>query len=491
MHDLAENLTLSVAATSTERSRQRRARNKELRYGRTDWSLFLREDTLPQKAGCQPDELRAMVLKEIVDNALDACGSCSFEFNEEMEMWIITGTGIGPDPLEIPELFCVNRELLSSKTKRMPTRGMLGNGLRVAMGAVHALGGLIIVTSAGHRLALEVDPTDGSTKVVTDLEDPESQALSVMINLGPDQEPEDGEYARNVLEAADPAREYAGHSSPWWYGPRDFELLLQTVDLEEATVSDVVKDLGLSVPSADWTGPAKTLPFDDCKKLLEGLRKIYKPVKPEDLGSLGQYAYDYHGYDCQAGIMNSQSGAQVPYIAEVWADASPTEKKGDIEADVTDQPDTGDQTDACDPVIGRRDDQAQRLRDRSSDQAQERPLRDSDFLGDALCAAGRGWQRTGLGPFQLPDRCCDSESLFNGLRAPSQTQRRDADQGSFFPSDGRSLHACLGRRRVTGQSPADHVRGQTRNPDVNRPQRTGRRLFYSEDGPRLLGGIPG
>jgi hypothetical protein len=38
---------------------------------RDDWQLFLDPQTLPQKAGCQPDELSALVLKELVDNALD------------------------------------------------------------------------------------------------------------------------------------------------------------------------------------------------------------------------------------------------------------------------------------------------------------------------------------------------------------------------------------------------------------------------------------
>jgi hypothetical protein len=45
---------------------------------------------------------------------------------------------------------------------------MLGNGLRVVMGAVHALGGSISVSLRGHKLTLTVDPADATTKVIKD-----------------------------------------------------------------------------------------------------------------------------------------------------------------------------------------------------------------------------------------------------------------------------------------------------------------------------------
>ncbi|MBV8524304.1 MAG: hypothetical protein JOY71_19615 [Acetobacteraceae bacterium] len=51
----------------------------------------------------------------------------------------------------------MNRPLLSSKQRRYPLRGMLGNGLRVVMGAVVAFDGSLTVETKGHRLALAVD----------------------------------------------------------------------------------------------------------------------------------------------------------------------------------------------------------------------------------------------------------------------------------------------------------------------------------------------
>ena len=65
---------LGPRTTPAERKRQQRARDAQsaLLFERADWSLFLSPATLPQKAGCQPSDLRALVLREIVDNALDA-----------------------------------------------------------------------------------------------------------------------------------------------------------------------------------------------------------------------------------------------------------------------------------------------------------------------------------------------------------------------------------------------------------------------------------
>src|SRR5262249_48369870 len=87
-----------------------------LLYERDDWTLFMSPETLPQKAGCEPDKIGAVVLKELVDNALDAGATarikgrpCSYRVEDD---------GPGIDPADIPRIFAVNRPLLSSKLKR-------------------------------------------------------------------------------------------------------------------------------------------------------------------------------------------------------------------------------------------------------------------------------------------------------------------------------------------------------------------------------------
>jgi hypothetical protein len=90
------------------------------------------------------------VLKELVDNALDTGATVTLERCPGGAFgYIIRDDG--------PGIFAVNRPLLSSKLKRLPLRGMLGNGLRVVMGAVAALGGHISIASREHCLTLGID----------------------------------------------------------------------------------------------------------------------------------------------------------------------------------------------------------------------------------------------------------------------------------------------------------------------------------------------
>ena len=92
---------------------------------------------LPQKAGCPRDRLRAMILKELVDNALDAgdatatlrwrrpCRSRHLDRERRRPR---------PRPRQVLRLFAVNRPMVTTKLLRRPTRGAIGNGLRVVTG---------------------------------------------------------------------------------------------------------------------------------------------------------------------------------------------------------------------------------------------------------------------------------------------------------------------------------------------------------------------
>lgn len=134
-----------------------------------DWQVFLEPASLPQKAGCQPHRIRALVLRELADNALDTGAEVTITRNAA-NTWTIADDGPGLDPADVPRLFSVNRPLLSSKRPRLPMRGMLGNGLRVVVGAVAASQGSLVVETRGHRLALEVNRDTGHPLVVEDLD---------------------------------------------------------------------------------------------------------------------------------------------------------------------------------------------------------------------------------------------------------------------------------------------------------------------------------
>jgi hypothetical protein len=107
----------------------------------------------------------------------------------------------------------------------MVTRGLLGNGLRVVMGAAHALNGSIVVSVRGHKLTLAVNPADSTTTIIKDEPISRELGMYVRINLGEDSGPDDGMYAKDAIYAADKGELYSGPSSPWWYGPRDLEML--------------------------------------------------------------------------------------------------------------------------------------------------------------------------------------------------------------------------------------------------------------------------
>ncbi len=164
---------------------RKRAAAPPLMFERADYQLFMRPETLPQKAGCSPHQIGRVVLTELGDNALDNGAKVGIVRPLDagvMPVYQIIDSGTGIDPAEIPRLFAVNRSLLSSKLKRLPLRGMLGNGLRVVMGAVAAYNGTIAVTSRGRRLSLAVDPISGTTRVITD--EPVPMQPGTMVEIG-------------------------------------------------------------------------------------------------------------------------------------------------------------------------------------------------------------------------------------------------------------------------------------------------------------------
>ena len=205
--------------SAKERKRQQRARDRgALLFERQDWQLFLDPATLPQKAGCQPAQLRAITLREPTDNALDVGADATIE--RDGDTWIIADNGPGLDPADVPRLFAVNRPLLSSKRRRLPLRGMLGNGLRVLTGAVAASEGSLIVETRGHRLTLAVDMATGLTRVENDQAVPVKPGVAVHITFGPRLPRYYGDestLARNAIAIASYGKGYDGPSSPWWY----------------------------------------------------------------------------------------------------------------------------------------------------------------------------------------------------------------------------------------------------------------------------------
>ena len=251
-YDDATSRAIAKRDAAAERKRLERERRKAapIIHETADWRLFLDPETLPQKAGCQPDDIGAVVLKELVDNALDAGASVTVRHAPESRLWIVEDNGPGLDSDDVPRLFCVNRPLLSSKLKRMPTRGMLGNGLRVVM----AWAQVVFVTSRGVFQRLEVDQTTGRSIVTRRDNVPMEPGMTVEVRA---EDPDHAYFAKKTIGLAKIAHDYSGPSNPHWYGYNDFARLFSDAPAS-ASAADVVADLGL-VPPKNLTGPARDL----------------------------------------------------------------------------------------------------------------------------------------------------------------------------------------------------------------------------------------
>ncbi len=310
--------------SETERKRDWRARKRAgLLFASDDWQVFLDPANLPQKAGCQPAMLRRIILRELVDNALDTGANATLD--RDGAGWVVSDDGSGIDPAEVPRLFAVNRPLLSGKRLRLPLRGMLGNGLRVVMGGVAASGGDITVTTRGQRLRLTVDPATGLTQV-SSKPAAARPGLRVRLTFAPHLPPADvvdDDLARLAIEIAQHGTGYDGPSSPWWYGPADLHNLLTTVTPPTTTVAELVDELGS--PSDDQRR-ANSLTLPQAEALLKRLRAAQQPVAPERLGQIGP---DYGGHHAlKAGTVQSR-GAEIPFVIEAWATCSKPEQRSE------------------------------------------------------------------------------------------------------------------------------------------------------------------
>jgi hypothetical protein len=140
-----------------------------LKFEREDWTSFRHIEGLTQKAGVSADILSRLVLKEITDNALDV-GADLVEVGElpQRRGYFVehNGRGIDGTPGEIARLFSIRWPMVSTKYIRRPTRGALGNGLRVVAGAVLASAGTLTVTTRGRRIQLRPsrDVLSGGTR---------------------------------------------------------------------------------------------------------------------------------------------------------------------------------------------------------------------------------------------------------------------------------------------------------------------------------------
>jgi hypothetical protein len=305
---------MSPAALRQRRRRARLTAVREIEFVRADWALFLHPDRLPQKAGCPRDRLRAMILKELVDNALDAGANTALD-QIGHDTWVVTDDGPGLDREQVVRLFAVNRLMTSTKLVRRPTRGAIGNGLRVVTGGVLASGGTLQVESRCARYVLDVDRSTGQTLVLEETESDVSTGTRVTIGFGSALPggADDGWMARLALRCAGPAAQpMRSHAS--WYDKAAFAELTHAAE-PGATVADIAALLGVQI---DDGRPATEADLEFLK-VHAGAPPALVPLGAERFP--GSYAKERSG------------AGRIAILAEAWATAErcpPSRGRGQV-----------------------------------------------------------------------------------------------------------------------------------------------------------------
>lgn len=259
-------------------------------FTREDWTLFRNLGTLGQKAGVPVRKLAALVVKELTDNALDAGADVTLSYEDHWIKVVDDGPGLPGDANEIAHLFSIRRPLTSSKLIRMPSRGALGNGLRVVVGAVLASAGELYVETKGVRYIL-TPRDDGSTDVETQASERQSGTL-VAVRFGPSikvDEEDILEWGKLAASFAGLGKTYNGKTSPWWYDTESF------FEMCQAAGARPLEDLLMVFRNVTHTAAnqlsneqiANTLSRDQSSQLLAQLREMSAEPAPSVLGKIG------------------------------------------------------------------------------------------------------------------------------------------------------------------------------------------------------------
>jgi DNA topoisomerase VI subunit B len=122
--------------------------------------------------GVSEGEFASVCLKELVDNALDACETAGVAPEVEVAvednprgyvMLTVRDNGPGIPPRLVPKVLDYNVRVSDKAAYRSPTRGAQGNALKTIVGIPYALGGrgsTVVIDARGvrHTIAPEVDP---------------------------------------------------------------------------------------------------------------------------------------------------------------------------------------------------------------------------------------------------------------------------------------------------------------------------------------------
>lgn len=319
-------------------------------FEREDWMLFRNLSTLTQKAGVPLSQLAMTVAKEVIDNALDfpaSTGNCaSVELTAIDSGFIVQdqGPGISSDPETVARLFSIKRPLLSSKLIRLPTRGALGNGLRVVVGAVLASGGSLSVENFGKRFDL-TPQDDGETSVQTSFSEVQNGTrITVRLGKALATQKDILSWGRIAINMAEIGTHYKGKTSAWWYDEDAFFELLYS---NRAPLVDLLKRFH-KVSNAQARELAALISGEVTRPQAYGLLRVMRDLapapKPTSLGKIGD-VFANHGYANTTGTIGVKGrgeAAHIPYSIDVFAECSDENEDDTLTMMVNRSPITGD-----------------------------------------------------------------------------------------------------------------------------------------------------
>ena len=306
-------------------------------YSREDWTQFRDRSKLPAVAGVKAGLLPRVAVKELVDNALDAAASPGGVRIEplaappgEVRFAVVNdGPGIPGDDAAVAELFSIRRPMTSSKSVRLPTRGMLGNGLRVVAGVVRCADGELRVSTAGRTLTL-VPRDDGST-AVTHSEPWLGSGTRVEVVLRGTfagyaaADPGYQDWGLEAIGQASHGSPYKGSSSAYWYGSGEFWELVQAagkvrVERFVAETFDGYSDRARAAAVCDGLAgrECRSITRVEAAALLNRMKATVSKVSGNRLRKLGNRKDEFAGYGIIEGVF-SRDGAEVPFVVEAWA----------------------------------------------------------------------------------------------------------------------------------------------------------------------------
>lgn len=309
-----------------------------------DWRDYLSLDSLVTRSGVKKKNLIKLVVKELVDNALDASERCDLGIICDNGFYVQDyGTGIDLSDEGIAYLFSVGRKTYTSKGIRYPQRGAFGRGLRVVTGAVFCYEANLYVSTLGRKIALKPEGEKTTYEVVGDYSGPGTRIEITFPDQISEKDLEWGHLARKMSQGS----KYTHFSSPWWYDSQSFLSLLQGLSYEGKRIHLALNTIfgkfsvnknNKEVQQFLRRTTAESISPKDATRILDELRKVRpKKIVPQKLGCVGRLeGFDYYQVKCSSYFdeVTTREKVEVPFVLELWAqpekNKSATNSDGEI-----------------------------------------------------------------------------------------------------------------------------------------------------------------